>query len=380
MATTGTITSAVIEPAGLQAIIEALAGDGYRVVGPTLRDGAVVYDDIDSTADLPIGWTDEQDGGTYRLQRRDDDAYFGFAVGPHSWKQYLFPSRATVFTATRDGDGRGFEVKEPEPPPRYAFLGVRACEMHAIDIQDRVFLRSGPTEPLYRAAREGAFLVALNCGSPAGTCFCVSMGTGPRVPPGFDLALTELLDDGRHDFLVEAGTERGAELLSRLPRRPAEPPDVDAADAVVEHTAANMGRSMPTEGIRDLLAETLEHPRWDDVAERCLSCTNCTLVCPTCFCSSVEDVSDLTGNETERVRRWASCFELDHSYLHGGSVRDTTRSRYRQWLTHKLGTWIDQYGKSGCVGCGRCISWCPVAIDITEEVRALRVPAEAVIV
>lgn len=380
MTTTGAITSAVIEPAGIQAIIEVLAGDGFRVVGPTLRDGAVVYDDVDAASDLPIGWTDEQDGGTYRLRRRDDDAYFGFAVGPHSWKQYLFPPRATVFTATRDGDGRGFEVNEPEPPPRYAFLGVRACEMHAIDIQDRVFLRSGPTEPLYRAAREGAFLVALNCSSPAGTCFCVSMDTGPRVPPGFDLALTELLDDGRHEFLVEAGTERGAELLWRLPRRPAEPPDVDAADAVVEHTAANMGRSMPTEGIRDLLAETLEHPRWDDVAERCLSCTNCTLVCPTCFCSSVEDVTDLTGNETERVRRWASCFELDHSYLHGGSVRDTTRSRYRQWLTHKLGTWIDQYGKSGCVGCGRCISWCPVAIDITEEVRALRVPAEAVIV
>lgn len=378
MPTTGAITSAVIDPSGLQALVEVLAGDGYRVVGPTLRDGAVVYDDIDSTADLPIGWTDEQDGGTYRVQRRDDDAYFGYAVGPHSWKQYLFPSKATMFRATRDGDS--FRIEEPEAPPRYAFVGVRACEMHAIDIQDRVFLRSGPTEPLYRAAREGAFLVALNCGSPAGTCFCVSMGTGPRVPPGFDLALTELLDGGRHEFLVEAGTERGAELLSRLPRRPAEPPDVDAADAVVEHTTANMGRSMPTEGIRDLLAETLEHPRWDDVAERCLSCTNCTLVCPTCFCSSVEDVTDLTGNEAERVRKWASCFELDHSYLHGGSVRGTIRSRYRQWLTHKLGTWIDQYGKSGCVGCGRCISWCPVAIDLTEEVRALRVPAEAVIV
>lgn len=378
MPTTGAITSAVIDPSGLQALVETLADDGYRVVGPTLRDGAVVYDDIDSTTDLPIGWTDEQDGGTYRLRRRDDDAYFGYAVGPHSWKQYLFPSKATMFRATRDGDS--FRIEEPEAPPRYAFVGVRACEMHAIDIQDRVFLRSGPTEPLYRAAREGAFLVALNCGSPAGTCFCVSMGTGPRVPPGFDLALTELLDGERHEFLVEAGTERGAELLGRLPRRTAEPPDVDAADAVVEHTAANMGRSMPTEGIRDLLAETLEHPRWDDVAERCLSCTNCTLVCPTCFCSSVEDVTDLTGNETERVRRWASCFELDHSYLHGGSVRGTIRSRYRQWLTHKLGTWIDQYGTSGCVGCGRCISWCPVGIDLTEEVRALRVPAEAVIV
>lgn len=380
MTTTGTATgSAVIDPGGLQALIEALAADGYTVVGPTLRQQAIVYDEIASTADLPVGWTDEQEGGQYRLRRRGDDAFFGYAVGPQSWKQYLFPSRATVFTATRDGNGNGFEVREPEAPPRYAFLGVRACEMHAIGIQDRVFIRSGPTEPLYRAAREGAFLIALNCSTPSGTCFCVSMGTGPRVPPGFDLALTELLDGSRHELLVESGTDRGAALLARLPRREARPPDVDAADAVVEHTAANMGRTMVTEGIRELLASTLEHPRWDDVAERCLSCTNCTLVCPTCFCSSVEDVTDLTGQETERVRRWASCFEVDHSYLHGGSVRGTIRSRYRQWLTHKLGTWIDQYETSGCVGCGRCITWCPVAIDLTEEVKALREPAEAVV-
>jgi ferredoxin len=132
-----------------------------------------------------------------------------------------------------------------------------------------------------------------------------------------------------------------------------------------------MTRAVRTEGIRELLAATLDHPRWDDVASRCLTCTNCTLVCPTCFCSTVEDVTDLTGRTAERWRRWDSCFTLGHSYLHGGSVRSTARDRYRQWLTHKLGTWIDQFGHSGCVGCGRCITWCPVGIDITEEVAAL---------
>jgi ferredoxin len=201
------------------------------------------------------------------------------------------------------------------------------------------------------------------------------MGTGPRAGDGYDLALTELLDEDGHRFLVEAGSERGAEVLADLPSRPADGRDTAAADAAVEATAASMGRSMETDGLRELLQDNPEHPRWADVAQRCLSCGNCTLVCPTCFCSTVEDTTDLTGAESERTRVWDTCFSLEHSYMHGGSVRRTTRSRYRQWMTHKLSTWIDQFGSSGCVGCGRCIAWCPVAIDITEEVAAIRADA-----
>ena len=141
-----------------------------------------------------------------------------------------------------------------------------------------------------------------------------------------------------------------------------------------------MGREMNTDGIHDLLLANLEHPRWEEVAGRCLTCGNCTMVCPTCFCTSVEDTSDLAGVSAERSRRWDSCFTMDFSYIHGGSVRASPKSRYRQWMTHKLATWWDQFGSSGCVGCGRCITWCPVGIDITEEVRAIRAepaPSEA---
>ena len=109
--------------------------------------------------------------------------------------------------------------------------------------------------------------------------------------------------------------------------------------------------------------------------QRCLTCGNCTMVCPTCFCTTTEDVTDLTGDHAERWRHWDSCFDLDFSYLHGGPCAPRARSRYRQWLTHKLGTWHDQFGSSGCVGCGRCIVWCPVGIDITEEAHALRAGA-----
>jgi ferredoxin len=368
---TGDPPPVVIRADELDLLFGALRARGYTVVGPTLGQEAIVYDELRSADALPAGWTDEQGPGSYRLKRRDDEALFGYAVGPHSWKRFLFPPVTPLFSASRDG--RAMLTEDPEPPaPKYAFIGVRACEVAAIDVQDRVFVGPGAEDPLYGARRNGAFLVAVNCTEAGGTCFCVSMETGPKVTRGYDLALTELLSEDEHMFLVEVGSERGAEVIGDVPRTPAADEHVAAADRVVERTAANMGRSMDTDGIKDLLYRNLEHPRWDDVAARCLACGNCTLACPTCFCSSVEDGSDLGGDEGGRQRVWDSCFTLDHSYLHGGSVRVSTRSRYRQWMTHKLATWIDQFGTSGCVGCGRCITWCPVGIDITEEVAAIR--------
>jgi formate hydrogenlyase subunit 6/NADH:ubiquinone oxidoreductase subunit I len=367
----GSWPSVVIRAEHLNLLFEALRERGYTVVGPTIGQDAIVYDELPGASALPAGWTDEQAPGSYRLKRRDDSALFGYAVGPHSWKRFLFPPTTPLFSASHDG--RAMLTEDPEPPaPRYAFIGVRACELAAIDVQDRVFVGGSTQDPVYSARRDGAFLVAVNCAEAGGTCFCVSMDTGPKATQGFDLALTELLSEDEHEFLVEVGSDRGADVIADLPQTPAREEHVVTADRIVERTAASMGREMDTEGIKDLLYRNLEHPRWDDVAARCLACGNCTLACPTCFCSSVEDASDLAGEEAGRQRVWDSCFTLDHSYLHGGSVRVSTRSRYRQWMTHKLATWIDQFGTSGCVGCGRCITWCPVGIDITEEVAAIR--------
>jgi sulfhydrogenase subunit beta (sulfur reductase) len=364
-------TKRVISRDGLQALLDALAAGGYQVLGPTVEDGAIVYDEISGVRDLPEGWKDSQDGGRYRLERRDDTALFGFVVGPHSWKQFLHPPVEALWTAEKGEDGITVTPGETEPP-KFAFVGVRACEIQAIAIQDKVFCEGPYLDAPYERRRRDVFILAVNCGQAGGTCFCVSMQTGPKVESGFDLALTELIDGGHHEFLVEVGSEAGAEVLEKVPSDVASNAQLAAADATVAKAASEMGRSMETEGIKELLQRNPNHPRWDQVAERCLSCSNCTMVCPTCFCTTVEDHSDLTGQSAERVRKWDSCFTLDFSYIHGGSVRTSARSRYRQWMTHKLASWYDQFGTSGCVGCGRCITWCPVGIDITEEVAAIR--------
>jgi sulfhydrogenase subunit beta (sulfur reductase) len=362
---------AVLDIDGVQALLDELGRRGYRIVGPTMRDGAIVYDEIGSIAALPRGWTDEQDGGRYRLVPRGDDALFGYAVGPHSWKKFLHPPLLKLWRARRDGDVVDLApASDPHRP--YAFIGVRACELHAIEIQDRVFLGGAHIDRHYHVRREGAFIVALNCSTAGGTCFCVSMRTGPKADGGYDLALTELGGATKHELLAEAGSDAGRDVLAALPGREVTAEDTETAEAVVARTAESMGRRMQADDVHELLLRNLDHPRWQDVAERCLTCGNCTMVCPTCFCTSVEDASDLGGTEFSRSRRWDSCFTMDFSHIHGGSVRASAVSRYRQWMTHKLATWHDQFGTSGCVGCGRCITWCPVGIDITEEVRAIR--------
>jgi ferredoxin len=361
------VTARLLDRAGFDALFGVLVELGYTPIGPTVLDGTIRYDRVDSTADLPGGWHDVQDGGTYRLEPRADDALFGFAVGPDSWKRYLFPPE-TVLLEVRGSDGSLVMEAASDHNERFAFIGVRPCEIAAIETQDRLLLGFDPT---YTERRRNALVIAANCTEPGGTCFCASMGTGPGREDGFDLGFTELLDAERHEYLFAVGTDRGADILDRVPGRDATPSDHEQARAAIAAAVDRMGRTLDTEGIRDLLVENPEHPRWADVAERCLACANCTMACPTCFCTGTVDTVGFDGVAV-RSRHWDSCFTLDFSAIHGRPVRQTTRSRYRQWMTHKLATWHDQFHVSGCVGCGRCITWCPVGIDITAEVAAIR--------
>lgn len=370
--------AAVLGCDGIGALVRVLRERGRTVVGPTVRDGAVQLAPLESAGELPWGWGVEAEAGRHRLHRRSDAAAFAHSAGPQSWKSFLHPQRVRQWTVDRAADG-DLTVREDRPQvPDYAFLGVRPCDLKAIAVQDRVLTGGPHRDDGYGRRRSAAFLVVVECAEPGATCFCVSMGGGPSVgeEASYDLALNEIVDAEGHRFLVRTGSEEGAQVLAALPRRPADPATWAAAHRDVTAARDRMGRSMPPVDLRDLMRDSLTADRWNDVAARCLTCGNCTMVCPTCFCTTSEDVTDLTGEHAERWRRWESCFDLEFSHLPGGPVRRSQRSRYRQWLTHKLGTWHDQFGTSGCVGCGRCIVWCPTGIDITEEAHALHREAQ----
>jgi sulfhydrogenase subunit beta (sulfur reductase) len=361
----------LIEKNELNNIFELLKKGGFTIIGPALRDNAIVYDEINSIKDFPEGWTDDQDGATYRLERRDDKALFGYATSPQSWKKFLFPSRLRLMKLTRKG--KEFKVENSETlTKKYAFIGVRSCDLEAIFIQDKVFKDGEYVDPYYNELRKNVIIIAVNCTKAGGTCFCVSMKTGPAAKRGYDLVMTEVVDSKRHYFLIDSGSEKGNDILNKLPHREANKQEINTGQNLIDETSRHMRRKLDTRNVKELLYNNLDHPQWDDVSKRCLTCTNCTLVCPTCFCSTVEDVTDLSGDNAERWRRWDSCFSLDYSKVAGGNFRSSARARYRQWMTHKLASWIDQFGTSGCVGCGRCITWCPVGIDITAEVQAIR--------
>lgn len=355
----------------LQVLFDVLRARDYRVIAPTVEQEAIVLREVESVDALPAGWSERKGGGHYRLVPRDDNAFFGHTVGPQAPKQHLHPPRRRLWRMRRDGADLEL-LPDTETPPRYAFVGVRSCDLAGMQVLDRVLMHDRFVDPCYAGRRDEALVIAVNCGEAGDTCFCASMGTGPKATSGFDLALTELIDATRHDFLAEVGSEAGADLLAQLDWHTATEADVAAADAATDNAVAGMGRHLETNGLKALLQTNRDHPRWNEVAQRCLTCANCTMVCPTCFCTTVEDTSDLQGQIAERWQRWDSCFTLDFSYVHGGSVRPSSRARYRQWMTHKLADWYDEFDTSGCVGCGRCIAWCPVGIDITEEAAAIR--------
>ena len=362
--------STVLVAAQIDALVQELRRRGYTVCAPVLDQGRLMIRPIESADELPRGLVDDQEPGSHRL-RRSGDRYFDYTVPADSWKRLFFPPRLRLWHASAK-DGTIDVTAEPDSNRPTALLGVRGCDLEAIGVQDRVFLGGAHPDAHYRARREGAFIVAVNCARATSTCFCTSLETGPEAKTGHDLALTELTD-GTGRFLVEANTPRGEEVVASLGgETPTDDVYAQAAE-VIQATAASISRTMPA-AIAQTLRDSIESPRWQSIADRCLSCGNCTLVCPTCFCTAVEHTTDLDGTAYQD-RRWDTCFSAAHSYIHGGSVRRSTMPRYRQWMTHKLSTWHDQFGTAGCTGCGRCIVWCPVGIDITAEAHAFAADA-----
>lgn len=367
-------TAVALPKSALPGLLANLTQMGYQIVGPQVKDNTIIYAPLSQAEDLPRGYLSEQKPGSYRLVYTGHENYFDITPGPHSWKMLFFPPRSQLVAFQQSGTSQSWEIEAAnETLPPYALFGVRPCELAAIQVQDRVFLREDFKDPIYRKRRQSSFIITVNCLHPCGTCFCASMGTGPEAKAGYDISLTELEDV----FLVKTGSEAGKMVLSDLPWQPAGAFLIQTAQQEIEKARNNMGRSLPNPEELPILLNNLNHPQYENVSKRCLSCANCTQVCPTCFCWDVQDLNDLSGSSVQRDRVWDSCFNPEYSYVFGGNSRPKTRSRYRQWITHKLAGWYQQFGTSGCVGCGRCITWCPAGIDITVEAAALREEAQS---
>lgn len=350
----------------LQGLFDALMERGYAVVAPQARDGRIVYEEARHAAELPWGVSLSQDAGTSRISQGTQGQCFAWANGPQALKPLLFAPKDPLWHISRKANG--FSVETIETPQRpLAVIGVRACDLAALSIQDQHFLGGPYPDPHYGARREGMLLIAVNCTHPASTCFCASTGDGPEAKAGFDIALTEQ----ENGFVAQAGSPAGEAMLALLQLEAASSQQIETAANNIEHAAVSQTRAIPGTQLRDALMARLDHPRWQEVAQRCLACGNCTMVCPTCFCHAETEQPELDGNGSLHSREWDSCFGERHGYIHGKQLRPEISQRYRQWLTHKLASWHDQFGRSGCIGCGRCIAWCPVGIDITEEAAAL---------
>lgn len=353
-----------------QNLVQALLDAGYSCIGPQVRDGAIVYDVLQHINQLPWGIQDQQTPGGYQLIKIAEHKAFAFANGPQAIKPILFKPQETVWKVARNNEGKLIFQPHLAEEQAVAIIGARSCDLSAMSIQDKVFIESKHPDLRYKKRREQLFVVAVNCSFSSNNCFCVSAGTGPEVKNPYDVLMTEV-DDG---FVVNVGSERGQEIIAALHLTKAKVAQCKKASHNVEQAANMQTKRIPLDnqrGLRDLLFSNLNHPRWEEVAERCLSCGNCTSVCPTCFCHSEIEKPSLDGTSSEHQREWDSCFTAGHSYLSGKVIRDDTQKRYKQWLTHKVGSWFEQFDTSGCVGCGRCVSWCPVGIDITEELAAI---------
>ncbi len=349
----------------LQLLLELLKQRGFEILGPRAADGMISFAPLSSADQLPWGVEDEQEAGRYRLADGPANRAFFWTSAAQSIKPLAFPAAEGLWQVRFSDDGRPrFSETLPAPKP-IAIIGVRACDLAALELLDRHFYDKG--DPWYRARRDALCTVAVNCARSAATCFCRSTGDGPSVNSRHDLLLDEI-EDG---FVIQAGSPLGEALIADCDWQPASAEHLADAKVQTEAAASTQTRSLPEVDLESMLGNRANVAAWQKIGEQCLACGNCTAVCPSCFCHRHTEEPALDAASSSHGREWDSCFSNDHSLMHGQPHRREISHRYRQWLSHKLGGWHSQYGRSGCTGCGRCITWCPVGIDLTRSVSAV---------
>lgn len=327
---------------------------GFVVFGPaTKRRGETIFEKINDAAEI-------------------DFEYSSTMASP---RKFIYPARQDLFDIFRSKQES--RTIDPDTGNKIIF-GIHPCDMHAVSVLDRTFFQS--QDFYYKKLREETVTMVLNCNRACSKQypfylmrgFCASMGTGPFLrinKQGYDIELTKL---GK-DYLLEPGSPKGKKLIQKCAKRKAGKADLNNKRKLEKSALSTFTKSLETKGLPELLSRNWGHPVYARTADaRCLNCTNCTMVCPTCYCYNVEDSTSFDLEKTSRSRCWDSCQELNFAKVHGGNFRSSRRARLRQFVTHKLSTWIEQYGCFGCIGCGRCMTWCPTHIDLTEMAQEIQ--------
>ena len=284
-------------------------------------------------------------------------------------RQFIYPSHQTLFQIDRKTCS--YQTPSSESINQRLIFAVHPCDMHAISVLDRIFL-GDVKDSYYSQLREKTLTVVLNCNQACDKGFCLSMGAGPflQLKDGFDLVLTAMQDD----YLVESGSEKAEALVNMAGNlRKVKEKDLAEKKNIKTRAEQSFTKQLDTKGLPELLMNNLDHPVYERTAEaRCLGCTNCTMVCPTCYCYNIKDDTSYDLKSTTRKRYWDSCQELNFARVHEGNFRSSRQARLRQFVIHKLATWVEQYGCFGCVGCGRCMTWCPTKIDLTDMAKEIQ--------
>ncbi len=339
----------------LKTLFDQIKSRDYNIIGPKLENSAVRLKNLSDFAEIPYGFGDEQAPGRYRVAENGG----AFRNGPDSPKMLLYPPELLLFTVKPDLDIEypSYEFK------RTALFGIKPCDLAAIKIMDDVQGTLG--DQYYTRMREKLLLVVENCTEPGETCFCSTMGTGPFATRGFDISYTRLEEDL---VLFQPGSDLGVELLSELSLEPASDEVVDRFRAVMTEASKKARAEFSLENLPEILEIGVEAETYRKIAEKCLGCANCNMVCPTCFCFDIVDEPELDGS-AKRIRIWDGCHSYSYGQVAGGHFRKSLHARYRHWVLHKFVYWIRQFGAFGCVGCGRCITWCPAGIDIRQVIK-----------
>ena len=297
-----------------------------------------------------------------------DLGYQNTRLSPRS---LIYPQSERMFDYSLDENDPDAHIlkEDPKDYSAQALVGIRPCDVHAFQIVRLNFDNPEYRDPFWVKRFEATTFVGLGCNEPCATCFCTAMGGGPFDEKGLDVLLYDL-DDG---YLARGLTEKGETFLEKA--QGGEKADKKALKQAEEHAAKateTMPDPVPLEPIKQRnINDLFDAPFWEDVAFPCLNCGTCTFLCPTCWCFDIQD--EVQGNQGDRIRNWDSCmFPLFTLHGSGHNPRDQKFQRVRQRFMHKLKYYVDKYDEGfQCSGCGRCVQFCPVNIDIREVLQLM---------